>query len=73
MQCFTDFSLASSSLSNALLASIGDANKTYLKTVFSAKKTYMLTSREIVDTMTAKHGVATSDDISKLREPLTVL
>ncbi len=30
----------------------------------------MLTPREIVDTMTAKHGVATSDDISKLREPL---
>ena len=67
---FTDFSLASSSLSNALLASIGDTNETYLKTVFPAKKTYMLTPREIVDTMTAKHGVATSDDISKLREPL---
>ena len=30
----------------------------------------MLPPREIVDTMTAKHGVATSDDISKLREPL---
>ncbi len=30
----------------------------------------MLTPREIVDTMTAKHGVATSHDISKLREPL---
>ena len=26
--------------------------------------------REIVDTMTAKHGVATNDDISKLCEPL---
>ena len=67
---FTDFSLASSSLSNALLASIGDTNETYLKTVFPAQRTYMLTPREIVDTMTAKHGVATSDDISKLREPL---
>jgi hypothetical protein len=31
----------------------------------------MLTPRKIVDTMTAKHGVATSDDISKLREPLS--
>jgi hypothetical protein len=30
----------------------------------------MLTPHEIVDTMTAKHGVATSDDISKLREPV---
>ena len=67
---FTDFSLDSSSLSNALFASIGDTNETYLKTVFPDKKTYMLTPREIVDTMTAKHGVATSDDISKLREPL---
>ena len=67
---FTDFSLASSSLSNALLASIRDTNETYLKTVFPDKKTYMLTPRQIVDTMTAKHGVATSDDISKLREPL---
>ncbi len=67
---FTDFSLASSSPSNALLASIGDTNETYLKTVFPAQRTYMLTPREIVDTMTAKHGVATSDDISKLREPL---
>jgi hypothetical protein len=57
-------SLASSSLSNALLASIGDTNETYLKTVFPAQRTYMLTPREIVDTMTAKHGVATSDDIS---------
>jgi hypothetical protein len=67
---FTDFSLTSSALSNALLASIGDTNETYLKTVFPDKKTYMLTSREIVDTMTAKHGVATSDDINKLHEPL---
>jgi hypothetical protein len=31
----------------------------------------MLTPREIVDTMIAEHGVATSDDISKLREPLS--
>jgi hypothetical protein len=31
----------------------------------------MQTPREIVDTMIAKHGVATSDDISKLREPLS--
>jgi hypothetical protein len=44
---FTDFSLASSSLSNALLTSIGDANKTYLKTVFPAQRTYILTPREI--------------------------
>ncbi len=31
----------------------------------------MLSPREIVDTMRAKHGVATSDDVSKLRDPLS--
>ena len=67
----TDFSLASSNLGKALLASIGSANETHLRTVFPTKKPYMLTPREIVDTMIAKHGVATSDDISKLREPLS--
>jgi hypothetical protein len=65
----TDFSLASSNLGKALLASIGSANKTHLRTVFPTKKPYMLTSRKIV--VIAKHGVATSDDISKLREPLS--
>ncbi len=28
----------------------------------------MLSPRDIVDTMRAKHGVATSDDVSKLRD-----
>jgi hypothetical protein len=31
----------------------------------------MLSSRETVDTMRAKHGVATSDDISKLQDLLS--
>ncbi len=31
----------------------------------------MLSPREIVDTMRAKHGAATSDDVSKLRDPLS--
>jgi hypothetical protein len=31
----------------------------------------LLSPREIVDTMRAKHGVATSDDLSKLRDPLS--
>ncbi len=30
----------------------------------------MLSPRDIVDTMRAKHGVATSDDVTKLRDPL---
>jgi hypothetical protein len=67
----TDFSLASSALGKTLLASIGDAIETHLRTVFPEKKTYMLTPREIVDTMTTKHGATTSDDVSKLREPLS--
>ncbi len=67
----TNFSLASSNLGKALLASIGSANETHLRTVFPTKIPYMLTPREIVDTMIAKHGAATSDDISKLREPLS--
>jgi hypothetical protein len=68
----TDFSLASSNLGKTLLlVSIGSANETHLRAFFSDKKTYMLTPRENVDTMTAKHGVATSDDLSKLRELLS--
>jgi hypothetical protein len=31
----------------------------------------MLTPRQIVDTMLAQHGVATGDDVSKLRDPLS--
>jgi hypothetical protein len=41
----TDFSLASSNLGKALLASIGSANETHLRTVFPDKKPYMLTPR----------------------------
>ncbi len=51
---YTDFSLASSNLGKALLVSIGSANETHLRAFFSDKKTYMLTPREIVDTMIAK-------------------
>jgi hypothetical protein len=63
--------MASSTLNTALLASIGEKNQNHLKTTFPALKLYMLSPREIVDTMRAKHGVATSDDISKLRDPLS--
>ncbi len=61
--------MASSTLNTALLASIGEQNRNHLKTTFPALKLYMLSSRKIVDTMRAKHGVATSDDVSKLRDP----
>jgi hypothetical protein len=31
----------------------------------------MLSPRQVIDTMTLKHGVATSDDVSALKEPLS--
>jgi hypothetical protein len=31
----------------------------------------MLTPRQVVDTMIITHGVATSDDVSALKEPLS--
>jgi hypothetical protein len=68
---YADFSMASNTLNTALLASVGEKNRNHLKTTFPALKLYMLTPRDIVDTMCAKHGVATSDDISKLRDPLS--
>ncbi len=53
------------------MASIGEQNRNHLKTTLPALKLYMLSPREIVDTMRAKHGVATSDVVSKLRGPLS--
>ena len=67
----TDYSMAESALATALLASIGEINVVLLKTTFPAIKSYALTPRQIVDTMIAKHGIPTSDDINKLREPLS--
>ena len=56
-------------LNTALLASVGEKNRNHLKTTFPALKLYMLSPRVIVDTMHAKHSVATSDDVSRLRDP----
>jgi hypothetical protein len=68
-----DYSMASSTLNTALLASVAEKNRNHLKTTIPALKLYMLSPREIVDTMRAKHDVATSDDISKLSQALTSL
>ena len=70
-QRYADYSMASSILNTALLASVGEKNQNHLRTIFPAMKLYMLSPRDIVDTMRAKHGVATSDDVSKLRDPLS--
>ncbi len=61
-----DFSFASTALTTALLVSIGEANEDTLRTTFPDLAPFMLTPRQIVDTMLAKHGVATGDDVSKL-------
>jgi len=71
MAKYNDFSLASSALNTALLASIGDVNQNILRTTFPALKPYMLTPLQIVTTMLAQHGVATGDDVSKLHDPLS--
>jgi hypothetical protein len=66
-----DFSFAGSSLTTALLASLGEANEATLRTTFPDPAPYMLTPRQIVDTMLAKNFVATGDDVSKLLTPLS--
>ena len=66
-----DYSFASTTLTTALLASIGEANEDTLRTTFPALAPYMLIPRQIVDTMLAKHGVVTGDDVSKLLLPLS--
>jgi hypothetical protein len=65
------FNQASSALAKALLVSIGDENQTHLRTTFVNVKIYALTPAQIVTTMIAKHGVATGDDIQRLKEPLS--
>jgi hypothetical protein len=72
-----DFSFASSFLTTVLLASLGEANEDTLHTTFPDLAPYMLDPRQIVDTMLAKHGVSTGDNVSKLltslSQPLTSL
>jgi hypothetical protein len=52
-----DFSFACSSITTALLASLGEANEEdTLRTAFPHLAPYMLTPRQIVDTMLAKHA-----------------
>jgi hypothetical protein len=67
----TDFTFASSSLTSALLASIGATNTDILRTIFPAFAPYMLTPMQIVVTVATQHGVTTGDDVSKLLSPLS--
>ncbi len=66
-----DFSFASSALTTAFFTRIDEVNEDSLRTTFPNLAPYMLTPRQIVDTMLDKHGVATGDDVSKLLIPLS--
>jgi hypothetical protein len=72
LQRNTDYAMAESALLTVLLASIRDTNTVLLATAFPGIKPDALTSRQVVDLMTRKNGIATSDDVIKLREPLSL-
>jgi hypothetical protein len=61
-----------SSLTTALLDSVGEVNRIHLKTTFPQLKPYMVTPRQMIDAMCAKHDVATGDDVAKLRASLSL-
>ena len=65
------YSAATTRLATALVDSVGETNRTYLKTVFAGIALYALLPRQVIDAMIAKHGVFTGDDIAKLRAPLS--
>jgi hypothetical protein len=57
---------ATTRLSTALVNSVGDSNKTYLKMVFAGIALYVLLflPRQVIDAMLTKHGVLTGVDIA---------
>jgi hypothetical protein len=60
------YSVATTRLSTALVDSVGESNKTYLKAVFAGIALYALLPRQVIDAMMIKHGVFTGDDINRL-------
>ena len=61
------YCVATTRLATALVDSVGETNKTFLKTVFPGIALYALLPRQVIDAMITKHGVLTGDDIAKLR------
>jgi hypothetical protein len=59
------YSVATTRLATALVDSVGESNRTYLKTVFVGIALYALLPRQVIDAMITKHGIA------KLRAPLS--
>ena len=64
------YSAATSTLAQALLASIGPDNKVSLEATFDPAPLYSLTPRAIVDAMFAQHGTTNPQDLVLLRAPL---
>jgi hypothetical protein len=63
------YAAATSTLAQALLASIGPDNKVSLEATFDPDL-YSLTPRQIVDAMFAEHGMTNPQDLAVLRAPL---
>jgi hypothetical protein len=63
------YSVATTRLATALVHSVGESNRTYLKFYFAGIALYALLLRQVIDAMITKHGVFTGDDISNLRAP----
>jgi hypothetical protein len=61
------YNVAGTRLSAALLASIGEANRTHLQSVLPGIALYALLPRQVIDAMVARHGILTSDDVNRLR------
>jgi hypothetical protein len=64
------FVAATSTMAQALLASIGPDNKTFLEAQCDPDPLYSLTPRQIVDSMMTEHGTTSAEDLKKLRAPL---
>jgi hypothetical protein len=64
------FTMASSTLNVALLASIGPDNKVLLQAVYNPIPMYALAPFQIVEAMFQEHEVLAGADLGRLRAPL---
>ena len=64
------YTMASSTLNVALLASVGLDNRVLLQAVYNPIPFYALTPLQIVEAMFAEHGVLAGTDLARLRAPL---
>jgi hypothetical protein len=65
------YSVTTTRLATALVDSVGEFNRTYLKTAFAGIALYALLPRQVIDAMITKNGIFTGNDIAKLRAPLS--